>query len=86
MVLLLVSLLTGSGLQAQTKGGHAKAHPPRVVHHTFAIAKGHFLLDKKPIQLLSGEIHYARIPREYWANRLAMAKAMGLNTISTYVF
>ncbi|MGB7213162.1 MAG: beta-galactosidase family protein, partial [Gemmatimonadales bacterium] len=63
--------------------GRAKARPGS---HTFAIAKGHFLLDKKPIQLLSGELHYTRIPREYWANRLAMAKAMGLNTISTYVF
>ena len=31
-------------------------------------------------------MHYARIPREYWRHRLRMAKAMGLNTISTYVF
>jgi beta-galactosidase len=31
-------------------------------------------------------MHYPRIPREYWRARLKMAKAMGLNTITTYVF
>jgi beta-galactosidase len=44
------------------------------------------LLDGKPFKILSGELHYARIPREYWRARLRMAKAMGLNTIATYVF
>ena len=31
-------------------------------------------------------MHYARIPRAYWRDRLRKARAMGLNTISTYVF
>jgi beta-galactosidase len=44
------------------------------------------LLDGKPFKILSGELHYARIPREYWRARLRMARAMGLNTIATYVF
>jgi beta-galactosidase len=47
---------------------------------------GHFQLDGKPIQIISGEMHYARIPREDWRARMRMARAMGLNTISTYVF
>jgi beta-galactosidase len=58
----------------------------RGVRHDFRIAKGAFLLDGKPFQIISGELHYARIPREYWRHRLKMAKAMGLNTIATYVF
>jgi beta-galactosidase len=37
-------------------------------------------------QIVSGEMHYARIPRAYWRARLEMAYAMGLNAISTYVF
>lgn len=37
-------------------------------------------------QIISGELHYPRIPPEYWAARFAMARAMGLDTISTYVF
>ena len=31
-------------------------------------------------------MHYARIPRAYWRDRLRKAREMGLNTISTYVF
>lgn len=53
---------------------------------SFEIKAGNFLLDGKPIQLISGEIHYPRIPHEYWRQRLRMAKACGLNTITTYVF
>lgn len=33
-----------------------------------------------------GEMHYPRIPREYWRARLEMAYAMGLDAVSTYVF
>lgn len=35
---------------------------------------------------LSGEMHYPRVPREYWRHRMRMARAMGLNALSTYVF
>lgn len=37
-------------------------------------------------QFFSGEMHYPRIPREYWRARLEMAYAMGLDAVSTYVF
>jgi beta-galactosidase len=51
-----------------------------------AADSGRFLLDGKPYQIISGEMHYARIPRADWRDRLRKARAMGLNTISTYVF
>ena len=54
--------------------------------HSFAVERGQFLLDGKPFQIISGEMHYARIPRAYWRDRLRMAKAMGLNSVTTYVF
>jgi len=54
--------------------------------HRFAIEGDHFTLDGHPFQVISGELHYARIPREYWRARLRMARAMGLNTVATYVF
>ncbi len=54
--------------------------------HSFEIKDGAFLYDARPIQIHSGEMHYARIPKEYWRNRLQMLKAMGLNTVATYVF
>jgi len=54
--------------------------------HTFSAANGQFTLDGKPFRVISGEMHYPRIPRAYWRDRLRMARAMGLNTITTYVF
>ena len=54
--------------------------------HSFTLGKDDFLLDGKPFQILSGEMHPARIPPEYWRHRIRMAKAMGLNTIAAYVF
>ncbi len=54
--------------------------------HTFAIKDGNFLYDNKPIHIYSGEMHYARVPEAYWRQRLQMIKAMGLNTVCTYVF
>ena len=54
--------------------------------HTFSMDSVNFLLDGKPFQIISGEIHYSRVPKEYWRHRIQMAKAMGCNTIATYVF
>jgi len=54
--------------------------------HHFALGQSDFLLDGKPFQVISGEMHPARIPREYWRQRIQMAKAMGCNTIAAYVF
>lgn len=54
--------------------------------HTFEIKEGQFWMDGKATQIHSGEMHFARIPEAYWRQRLKMAKAMGLNTIATYVF
>lgn len=54
--------------------------------HTFTVGDSAFLLDGKPFQIVSGEMHFARVPREYWPDRMKMAKAMGLNTIATYIF
>lgn len=54
--------------------------------HTFSFSKDDFLLDGKAFQIIGGELHPARIPRQYWKHRIQMAKAMGCNTISMYVF
>jgi beta-galactosidase len=46
----------------------------------------HFIREGKPYQIISGDLHFQRIPRAYWQDRLRKAHAMGLNTITTYVF
>ncbi len=54
--------------------------------HSFTFKGNQFLLDNKPFRIFSGEMHYCRIPQLYWKDRFKRAKAMGLNTICTYVF
>ena len=54
--------------------------------HTFTLGTSEFLLDGQPFQIISGEMHPARIPSEYWRHRIRMAKAMGCNTIAAYIF
>ena len=54
--------------------------------HTFEIGESDFLLDGKPFLVRCGEIHYARIPREYWRHRLKMLRSMGCNTVGCYMF
>ena len=46
--------------------------------------KDNFLMDGKPYQIISGAIHYFRVPCEYWEDRLKKLKACGFNTVETY--
>jgi len=59
---------------------------PAAAQHSFVLGQKEFLLDGKPFQIISGEIHPARVPKEYWRHRIQMAKAMGCNTIAAYIF
>lgn len=63
--------------------GSGAAAPSR---HTFRIQGRQFLLDGNPFQIIAGSMHYTRIPRADWRDRFRKARAMGLNTITTYVF
>ena len=53
---------------------------------TFEAGKGTFLLNGKPFVVKAAEIHYPRIPREYWDHRIKMCKALGMNTVCIYIF
>ena len=80
-MLLAVAMLLGSCTTANKVKGTAGA-----AKHTFEVKDGKFLYDGEKVQLICGEMHYPRIPVEYWRDRMQRAKAMGLNTISAYVF
>ena len=54
--------------------------------HTFSIGDKTFLLDGKPFLIKAAEMHYTRIPAEYWDHRIQMCKALGMNTICIYAF
>ncbi len=47
--------------------------------------KDNFYLDGKSFQVISGAIHYFRIMPQYWRDRLEKLKAMGCNTVETYI-
>lgn len=51
---------------------------------TFEV-KEEFYLDGKPVKLLSGAVHYFRLVKEYWEDCLYNLKAMGFNTVETYI-
>lgn len=47
--------------------------------------KERFYIDGKPIQIISGSIHYFRVVPQYWQDRLEKLKNMGCNTLETYI-
>jgi beta-galactosidase len=79
-VLVVISFCFALALQAQTSVSHASTQ------HTFELKNGKFFMDGQPFQILAGEMHYARIPRARWRYAMQIARAMGLNTVTTYAF
>lgn len=71
--LFVASLLFSSTVSAQKPG-------------TFTTGDKTFLLNGEPFVVKAAEIHYPRIPREYWEHRIRMAKSLGMNTICIYIF
>lgn len=51
----------------------------------FEIGAADFLLDGRPLQIVSGALHYFRIHPAQWEDRIRTARQLGLNTIETYV-
>lgn len=54
--------------------------------HRFEAGSSGFLLDGSPFVIRSGSMHYPRVPRPYWRDRMRKLRALGLNTVCTYVF
>jgi len=49
------------------------------------VVEEEFYLNGEPFKIISGAFHYFRTVPQYWQDRLEKAKAMGLNTIETYI-
>jgi beta-galactosidase len=75
---LLAGTVVGAGASGPSTGQGAR--------HAFALGADDFLLDGRPFQIIGCELHPARIPAEYWAHRIRMAKALGCNSIAAYIF
>ncbi|KAM4827951.1 beta-galactosidase-1-like protein 2 [Thomomys bottae] len=61
--------------------------PPWLRHRQLGLqAKGqNFMLEDSTFWIFGGSIHYFRVPKEYWRDRLLKMRACGLNTLTTYV-
>lgn len=51
---------------------------------TFEVSSD-FMLNGSKFKIISGALHYFRVVPEYWRDRLEKLKAMGCNTVETYV-
>ncbi len=74
------------GLIASTPAFAPALAGPGGAAHSFSIQGDRFVLDGRPFVIRSGEMHYARVPREYWRDRMKKMRAMGLNTLCMYSF
>lgn len=94
LVLLFVSetmALTTAGLEPVT-AGIPPVLPTLYEHYTAGGIKSglnadtpNFFLNGKNITLYSGSMHYFRVPRKYWRDRLRKMRAAGLNAVDTLV-
>uniref|UniRef100_A0A2N9HLX8 Beta-galactosidase n=1 Tax=Fagus sylvatica TaxID=28930 RepID=A0A2N9HLX8_FAGSY len=72
-------------LSSHSHYDHSHSQPKKVTAQKFEIANDMFWKDGQPFQIIGGDLHYFRVLPEYWEDRLLRAKALGLNTIQTYV-
>jgi hypothetical protein len=54
-------------------------------HHRYALTSRSLEIDGRPAIPVSGELHYSRVPRDRWAERLGLLRSMGVTVVSTYV-
>ncbi|XP_019065857.1 beta-galactosidase-1-like protein 3 [Fukomys damarensis] len=66
--------------------------PPRLQHRSLGLrtastttGRAHFTLEGHKFLIFGGSIHYFRVPRQYWRDRLLKLKACGFNTVTTYI-
>ena len=74
-LLFLISACMGLGASAATE-----------TTNSFEIGKGAFMLNGEPFVIKAAELHYPRIPKPYWDQRIKMCKALGMNAVCLYVF
>ncbi|XP_022186636.2 beta-galactosidase [Nilaparvata lugens] len=81
--LIFFILLTGTWQHQNEASDSAIAKKGRSFRVDYE--SGQLLKDGVPFRYMSGSIHYFRLPKAYWRDRLIKMKNAGLNAISTYV-
>lgn len=82
---IMTCLLCLSSVKAQTAKNSGSLATSKA-QGDFTAGKGTYLLNGKPFVVKAAELHYPRIPKAYWDQRIKLCKALGMNTVCLYVF
>ena len=55
-------------------------------HERIALTNRYVEIDGRPAIPVSGELHYSRVPRDEWEERLRLLRSGGITVVATYVF
>ncbi|XP_027837509.2 beta-galactosidase-like isoform X2 [Aphis gossypii] len=82
MTAVVVAVFLYSVVAGITTGNTIETSKP-----TFTVdyERNEFLKDGQVFRYVSGSLHYFRVPKPYWKDRIQKMKAAGLNAISTYI-
>ncbi len=84
---LMLIILVFTILVLPPHPAHASFFPPRGNAGKFINFDGRgFIINGKRVFLASGSLHYERVPRALWKNRLLKMKRDGFNCVQTYIF
>lgn len=87
----LINLTVATAMMLAMSGGMIASaanvqNPAAAEKGSFEPGKGAFMLNGKPFVVKAAELHYPRIPKEYWDHRIKSVKALGMNTVCLYTF
>lgn len=82
----VLALVCGGFLAASLRAQTVTRLMPDGKPHRFEARNRNFLIDGEPTLIVAGEMHFGRVLAEDWELRIKQAKAMGLNTVSFYLF
>ena len=55
-------------------------------HERYRLTNRHLEIAGKPVIPVSGELHFSRVPRKKWEERLRLMKAGGITVVASYIF
>jgi beta-galactosidase len=86
MKIALLGIIAASSIVLNSSAQTVTSIVPDGKPHKFEARDHQFFIDGQPTMLVAGEMHFGRVQPEDWDSRIKQAKAMGLNTISFYLF
>lgn len=86
LFLIICILYTQLSIAQSSNANLGSITSEKHLHGDFTLGKKEFLLNGKPFVIRAGELHFPRIPKQYWDQRIKLCKAMGMNSICIYLF